>query len=540
MKTKRSCSQFRPKWSQAALSTLAALGIFSAAGLAVADDLNFSTFDSDLSGIAWQNWRTYVTSHTMEWSASQDADGNPNSGSMYVTVNWPLANDPTWNTDWHDVQVAFGPASFAASAYIEVEAYIKIDTTNSFPAGDGSYGVAGLYVNGGEGGWQQVQGYAGLAANDSWHRVHGFLSAVPDKTYDQVVVGLISNGGSAPTNTIAYWIDNVRLTGLPSVNTNRPSLAVAPAPPAGLTCIASAPDDAWQRQMIRTAFSNYGWDTATATSNTTTYSMNLAAFPSPAHAGFEAMMYLIPESGMPNGPDDPSVDWDSMHVAYFTITANADGTSKANFRYKVNDPGAEHFQTWKDLACAAGPLGKWSLAFKDNTNVTMTAPTGAELTFTIPAADEALFQGGVMAYFGVRPADLSRVGQSATFSRVQITGAAAAIDENFIASGRPYTLDPNTWIRRASHPAGIFITPPDALCWVTWPTPDGGFTNPYATDDLTKSFGPSLWKSLPSTATGWVLVGGNKRLAVVDQFTLNTAFGALPAKCFFGLWHAQP
>ena len=53
MKTK--CSQFRPKWHQAARSTVAALAVFSSAGLAVADDLNFSTFDSGISGIGWQN-----------------------------------------------------------------------------------------------------------------------------------------------------------------------------------------------------------------------------------------------------------------------------------------------------------------------------------------------------------------------------------------------------------------------------------------------------------------------------------------------------
>lgn len=534
------CRQLKPQPHRAALCAVAALAVLSSAAVAVADNLDFGTFDLGISGIGWQNWRSYVTDHTMDWDASQDADGNPNSGSMYVKVHWPLANDPTWNKNWNDVQVAFGSTSFAASNYIEVEAFIKIDVTNSFPAMDGSYGVAGLYVNGGDGGWQEVRGYAGLAANSSWQRIHGFLAAVPDKTYDQVVLGLISNGDSSPTNTIAYWIDNVRLTGLPSVNTNQPALAVVQAPPPGLTCMASAPDDAWQRQMIRTATSTYGWDTATAQSNTTTYAMTLAGFPSAAHSGFEAMMYLIPEAGMPNGPDESSVDWNSAHVAYFTITANADGTSKANFRYKVNDPGAEHFQTWKDLPCAAGPLGKWSLAFANNTNVTMTAPTGAELLFTIPAEHAASFQGGVIAYFGVRPADAGRIGQSATFSRIQIAGAAASIDDNFVAQGRPYALNASTWIRKASHPAGIFITPPDALCWVSWPTPDAGFTNLYATDDITKQFGPSVWKSLPSSATGWVLVGGNKRLAVVDQFTLSTAFGSLPSKCFFKLWHGQP
>lgn len=534
MKAKHSEPQRR--WLRAVLSTVAALAVVSSAGVATAQDLNVNTFDFDLGGIAWQNWRSYVSDHTMDWDALQDADGNDNSGAMHVTVNWPLANDPNWTNAWNDVQVAFGTSAFAASNYIEVEAFIKIDVTNSYTAQDGSYGVAGLYLNGGDGGWQQVQGYANLAATDGWQRIHGFLSAIPDKTYDQVVLGLISNGGSSPTNTIAYWIDNVRLTALPSVNTNRPPLTIALAPPAGLTCMASAPDDAWQRQMIRTVDSNFTWDTSMAVSNTTIYSMSIAAFPSAAYSGFEAMMYLVPTDGMPSGPDDPSVDWDSSHVVYFTVTANADGTARANFRYKVNDPGAEHFQSWTDLACSAGPLGKWSLAFKDNTNVTMTAPNGTNLTLTIPAADAANFQGALMAYFGVRPTDPARIGQSATFSRIQITGAAGSVDDNFISHGPPFALNSTTWVRKSSNPAGIFVTAPDAKYWITWPTPDGGFTNVYATDDLTKSLGPS-WKSLPMTATGWVLVGGNKRLTVVDQSALNAAFGSVPARCFFGLWH---
>jgi len=35
-------------------------------------------------------------------------------------------------------------------------------------------------------------------------------------------------------------------------------------------------------------------------------------------------------------------------------------------------------------------------------------------------------------------------------------------------------------------------------------------------------------------------VGGNKRLAVINQSALNTAFGYTPTNCFFGLWHMEP
>jgi hypothetical protein len=522
------------------LSAIAAIALVCSSQVAVCEDLNVNSFDSDVSGIAWQNWRSYVSDHTIDWDGLQDADGNANSGSMYVTVNWPLATDPTWNTGWNDVQVAFGTTTFAATNYIELEAFIKIDVAKSFTAADGTYGVAGLYVNGGDGSWQQVQGYATLTGTGDWQRIHGSFSAIPNKTYSEVVIGLISNGGSSPTNTIAYWIDNVRLTAPPSANTNQPPLSIAQAPPAGLTCIASAPDDAWQRQMVRTAFSNYSWDTSTASSNTTTYSMSIAAFPSAAHNGFEAMMYLIPVAGMPNGPDDPSVDWNSSDVVYFTIRADATGAAEANFRYKVSDPGAEHFQSSTNLPCAAGPLGKWSLGFYNNTNVTITAPTGDNVTFNISADDAATLGSPLFAYFGVRPADAARIGQAATFSRIQITGAVASIDDTFVSQGPPYQLDSNTWIRKASHPPGIFITAPDAKCWVSWPTPDGGFTNLYATDDLTKNLQGSEWKTIPAAATGWVLVGGNKRLAVINQSALNTAFGYTPTNCFFGLWHIEP
>jgi hypothetical protein len=388
-----------------------------------------------------------------------------------------------------------------------------------------------------------VQGYATLIATNTWQRIHGFLSAIPDKTYDQVVVGLISNGGSSLTNTVSYWIDNVRLTAPPSDNTNGPVLSIAKAPPPGLTCIASAPGDAWQRQMARTADSNYSWDTLSALSDTTTYSMSIAAFPAASYSGFEAMMYLIPVSGMPNGPDDISVDWNSAHVVYFTITANADGTANANFRYKVNDPSAEHFRSWTDLPSASGPVGTWSLTFSNNTEVTMTAPDGTNTIFTIPVDDFVNFQGSLIAYFGVRPirpTDLTRLGQSATFSRIKITGAAASIDDNFVSQGPPYVLDPNTWVKKAAHAPGVFITAPDAKYSLSWSTPDTGFANVYATDDLKKHLGAFEWLSLPTEATGWISVGGTRRLAIIDQSSLNTVFGYTPSNSFFALWKTTP
>jgi hypothetical protein len=182
-------------------------------------------------------------------------------------------------------------------------------------------------------------------------------------------------------------------------------------------------------------------------------------------------------------------------------------------------------------------LGIWQLTFNNNTNVTITAPDGTSSSLTIPDTDVANFQGNLIAYFGTRPGNESRIVQSATFSRIKITGAAATIDDTFVSSGPPYDLDPATWVRKAASPQGIFITAPDAKYWLTWPLPDNGYTNVYVTDNLNKKLGNGEWTGLPVDATGWLNVAGARRLTVVNQSALNAAFSYAPTNCFFGLFH---
>jgi len=83
----------------------------------------------------------------------------------------------------------------------------------------------------------------------------------------------------------------------------------------------------------------------------------------------------------------------------------------------------------------------------------------------------------------------------------------------------------------------VFVTAPDAQYWVTWPMPDGGFTNLYATLSLTNKLAKSQWVSLPSNATGWLNVAGVQRVTVVNKSTLTAAFSSVPANCFFSLFH---
>ncbi len=513
------------------------LALICSGSVAVAQDLIINTFDSGISGIDWQNFRNYAYNYNEVWDPSQDADGNPNSGSMYLTVNWPTNSDPNWNNSWNDVQIAFGTPQFNSSDYVSFEADIKVDTINSFPALDGSYGAVELIVNNP---WQNVLGWAPLIATNGWQRLAGSFSAIPAGTYHEAIVGFISNGTAACTNTVSYWIDNIIFTAVQTTGTNRPALTLTKAPPAGLTCICSQPGGTWQRQMIATVNSDYSWNTATAISNTTTYSMNIAAFPGTGYPSFNSQMFLIPQAGMAGSPIDDSINWDSANVVDLSVGENPDRTATGYFTYKINNAGNWNAALSVSNLCASGPLGKWSLTFNNNTNVTITAPDNTTTNFTIPASAALLFQDPLFVYVGTQPNNNANIGQLSTFSRVQISGAAGSINDNFVSAGtpgQPYLLDTNTWTLNAADSKGVFITAPDAKYWVAWPLPDPGFTNLFVTDNLSNKLGGSQWLGLPTSATGWINVGDAERLAIVNQSTLNAAFSYTPTNCLFGLFH---
>jgi hypothetical protein len=535
MKEKHSrCTTLLHQSLRLILIGLTLLGTVSAA---LADDLIVNTFDTGISGIDWQNFRSYATGWNEVWDGSQDASGNPNSGSMYLTINWPLASDPNWNSSWNDVQIAFGTPQINSADYINFECDIKVDVTNSFPALDGSYGALELIVNNP---WQNVAGWVTVINTNGWQHISAPFSAIPSTNYSEAIIGFISNTGSAYTNTLAVWIDNIIFTAPPSAHTNQPALAIAKAPPAGLTCLCSQPAGTWQRQMIATVHNNYSWNTASAVSNTTTYSMTIAAAPGTAYPSFSSQMFLVPQLGMAGSQIDDSIDWDSANVVSLAVSVNPDHSAACLFQYKVNNAGNWNAALSVGLPCAAGPVGTWSLVFSNNTNVTLWAPDNTFTNFTISASDASLFQDPLYFYVGTQPNNNANIGQSSTFSRVRISGAAGSIDDNFVSGGtpgQPYLLDPATWTLNTADAKGVFITAPDAKCWMTWSLPDYGFTNLYVTDNLNRKLDSSQWSSLPTASTGWLDSGGGKRIAVINQSTLNTAFSHTPTNCFFGLFH---
>jgi hypothetical protein len=522
----------------AALTGGALLAMLFAAQVASAQDLVVDSFADASSvnigsvpGIDGANYRSLSVSVT--WDPNQQSPGNLNPGAMYVTVDWPSKNAPNYTTSWTDVQFDFdtgGP--FDTSDYIAFECDIKVDVTNSSLAIDGTdYGAIELIVNSP---WDNVVGWAQLLKTNGWQHFTGYFSALGSAqgAHSQAIIGLISQGSDTLTNAVSYWIDNIVFTAPPPANTNRPPISIATAPPPGLTCVCSQAGGTFQRQVIETANTNFSWNTATAASNTTIYSMTIATFPAPNYAGFADQMFLIPLAGMNGSHQDDDIDWDSSDVAALYVGENSDGSATGMFQYKVNQPSSWNTSLVVLMTNAAGPLGTWSLAFNNNTNVTLTAPDKTSTNFTINATDASLFVDPLYIYLGDQPNQDANIGQSSTFSEFSVTGAASSFSDNFA------TFNTNNWANdTASDEAGIFVTTSDAKYWLTWPTPDAGFTNVFATDNLTNKISKGQWKSLPSASTGWELVGGNQRLTVIDQSTVNAAFGYQPTNVFLRLYH---
>ena len=541
------------------LLPFAAIAMTCSTSVFAISDRVIATFDTDTIPAADDGG----TPKTLTWS-SVNAAGGSGSGSLYLTVNYLN------QTGWQDSKLGLsdpGSYDFAwpgidCTLYVNLEFDIKVDQANSFPSSDGNYGGIQVVLQG----WDGANGNSGLswtpiayptiANNSVWQHVVIPLTSFPHNL-NRLVLNFF---GNPVTNTISYWLDNVKLTAPPAPP---PTLQLAKAPPGGLTTIASqpAPQGTYQRQIIRTATGAYSFHTANAASNTPTYSLTIADFPGRTYSGFIAQMFLIPQyvhgdssqTNMQYGPTDSAIDWNSGSVIYWTIGQSTNGNSYSDFRVKTNlfsqqymafndQPGGEFGTNGYPVGhlaaltnTTAGPVGTWTLTFNNNTNVTIKAADGTTTNFVLNSSWADYFQDPLYAYVGIQPNDNARIGQSATFSRVKISGSSSEIDDTFTSSGPPYLLDTNTWAKSAADGSGIFVNPPDASYWLSWTTPDPGFQTVYATDDIKKSLGNNEWADLAMPPATWLTIN-NRHMAVITQSGLATAFGgSAPSNSFFAL-----
>ncbi len=469
----------------AGLALLSGLGLIAAAGQGLAqDDYIIGRFDADTDASQWSRWWGSAP-QTYEWDATVDAANDPASGSLKVTVDFDLAAYAG------DNQFA-AQGNFPNGEVLDGTKYTKLDFDIRFDPSspqntDGNFG--NLEYGLGPSDWSQI-GLGSLAvpttpANE-WIHVSAPIDPATAKldAIARVWLKIWSGAAGGLTGTTTFWVDNVKLIANTNVVTPPPTMMLQPAIP-GLLVAASAAGQQNQRQNVRTLATDpdgypnsYSWVDASAP---VTYSMTIKNFPDAAHSGFQAHLFLVPENVMPYGANDNSIDWNAANVVFLQIANNADGTATAAFMYKTNLPsGNAMFWNTDPANGAVGRLatvsdasavGTWSLSFKNNTDFTLTAPSGASTNSALPADAALLFADPLYAYFGIQPNQTGNIGQAAVFSRLQISGTLNPIEDTFTGD----VLDTTKWAVVAADAGGVVQVPATTAYSLQWTAPASGF-----------------------------------------------------------------
>jgi len=440
-----------------------------------------SQFDTSSALARWRFDYGGVT-HAIEF-ASADAGGSASSGSMKVTLGFDAAAlNPSGNNKGA-VTIDL-PSPIDASTFRSMEMDLKVAPESAIDAGFNSGYFQMVIRNTGNYDFNSQFG-GSVSLNDGWR--HIAVLPITGAANDIRAITLELYGGADITGPVILFVDNVKFTKAAAPPPS-PSLRVE-RPVRGLNLIPTSGQ--YQRQSIATVESaSLGW---VGSADPVTYALTISQYPDSSHPGFQTHFFLVP--GTPAAGSVP--DYNEPNVIFLDIQGQADGTARAYFRYKINEPQGNTFLYGAGTLGSvtnSTPLGTWSVTMTGDTGVTVSTPGGGSGSFTLPAAAAALFAGGITVYVGDQPNSGPNVGQTAIISLVQIyRGSNILLDDNFVADD---TLDMNAWKLAAGDANGVKLIGSTAAFWLSWTLPDTGFVL-QSSADLTD---PNSW-----APTGWVV-----------------------------------
>lgn len=498
-----------------------------------------STFDSSsdpyLGFVHWWGGDVWAVS----WDGAQNAPNTnaaTGSGAAHVTFDWTDTSpqsgfqqpqlailDGSGGGGWNAAFNGY-PASAINGYYYDLDFDIKFDPASAKSANDGSFGniQVGLAMPGWSQDWLWTGSYP--VTNTAWTHVHAYIDpTLPN--IDQIggftvlLPWQTSGSGTAATNAFytnasqvtSFWLDNIIFTPDLTKPLNPPTLSLTPVQPTpGLNLRTSTTDGQYDRQNIATVGTDYSWIGATTP---VTYSLNIHNYPGTNNPYFETHIYIA--SGLGGSPPgtESSPDWNEPNAIFLQIQNNPDGSASGRFMWKTNDPNANDMiwgptGTLGTVQDTNGVLGTWSITFVNDTNVTLTSPSGVTTNFFFPdpvAVQSNFPQGATVAYFGVMPNGSGDMGQAAVVTNIKITGVATPINDSFTQG----TLDTSTWVIRAANASDISLVANNVHWKLAWTLPDLHYELQSAASPL----GPWMASYL---ATNAVQSGSSKSVLVPD------------------------
>ncbi|HEY9171882.1 MAG TPA: hypothetical protein VI136_06325 [Verrucomicrobiae bacterium] len=428
--------------------------------------------------------------------------GNLGWGTAYPVIVWDGAVNKTtslgpntagsgsaqWSVDWSatasgdQIMVTY---RFSSAAVLNLVNYTNISFDIRFdPAsatdGQGSFGAVEVDWTPQSDGWPSTQAGTAFfyATNTGWVHVEIPFDASTNPKLSAVThVGFKiqqNRTGAALTGTTVFWMDNIILHGR-AATVPPPFVALSRVTtPPGLMVVSPGGGNGYRRGMIRTLDPVYGtplYSWVGQGDTPVTYSLTIGSYPAGYNA-YQSQIFLVP-----NGGNDTSVDYNAATVLALDIRDQADGTATAALRYKTNHAYANASDYRPAvLVCSNGVVGTWTMTFRHDTNVTVTAPNGATTNFALPDAVPLEFSNPLTVYFGNQQNGAGNAGKAATYTRVQITGALSAdIDDTFNRADLNPDPAQAQWRVVCDVPSCVLIVRPDHQWWANWTLPDTGF-----------------------------------------------------------------
>ncbi len=424
-------------------------------------DVLVSKFDNSTETDPWQFDYGSPNIVNLTQFSTDDADGDPNSGSLEIQAGYGPGSP----------QAAFTATlnpTVDASTYLSLEFDVKVDPASALdPSGNAAYFQLALRVGTGFSYNKQfADNVAIVSTNNGWR--HVVVSPLVGSVDDIHGITLDPYDGNytAFNGPTIMRIDNLKFTAPLTVTPPPPPTAsLRPALP-GLNLI---PQGALNRESIATHGDNLGW---VGSAKPVSYAVTIGAYPDAAHNGFQTHIFLDPSD---SGPDTYA-DYNRPNIIFLDIQNQADGTTFAAFRYKTNEPQHNTFLystgSLGGVSCPTA-LGTWTMTFDHDTNVTLTAPNGTTFSTNLPPAAAALFSGPINASLGGQANNNATVGETAVVTRFQIANGETVLADDHFSSDTE--LDTSFWQPAAVDPASVVFASPDSRYWLAWTLPDTGF-----------------------------------------------------------------
>jgi hypothetical protein len=174
------------------------LALACSAGLVQAQNLIYSSWDTDVQGWTCGGWDDSGVSHTVSWDGTIDAVTNTASGSLRIDAVYT-------NAGAFHAQTCQALADFTPYNAISIDVYVAPGSPHS-PSGD--FGTLDLRLRTESWDWPGVVVQMGTITNTGWTHLHGSIPATTFTNFSGINLELATTfADSNATQTV--WFDNL-------------------------------------------------------------------------------------------------------------------------------------------------------------------------------------------------------------------------------------------------------------------------------------------------------------------------------------------